>query len=1027
MRDKITWLHISDIHFYPKTEWRDSIARDSLIEFLKNEFNQNDSLRPDFIFCTGDIAYGETGFSPIIEQYAQAKDFFEKLLNVCGRGGLPFPRERLFVVPGNHDVNRENVNSDAQRTLNEWARDSLVHAPMIEQRFNDRTFEFRDAAKRLTQYAQFVKEYFSHQFDPSDRHRFASVVNVDGMHVGIAGFNSSWTCAGPEDERSIWLAAQCQFNMAKNEIGNAEVRIGLIHHPIDWLCHADSDIASRRISTDFHFWLHGHSHSAWVDPGQSHITIAAGAVGAQSSDEFGVNIVQIYPLLGNGTVHLYQHKAGGSGWTIAPIEVHAPHGQWPFKLPTGLCKSHETPSVIQSSGAPPKRTIKLYGREKLLSDAVAKLSHKPILMIYGMRGNGKSSLIEALGEKSPLVGKDSARVVVSPSTTPDDLFRQVAALLGETSEFPTAPRGNTAQITQELQRRYPKPRPAWIWIDHAHHLLGSNGFCRNEMRDLLLGFAFAFGMQWHLLLELRERPQQGLFGQATSECEVLGLDKNSLRECLADAAPKGRESQWLCSAGQLKHIYQWLGGGHGAQAHPLAIQLLIEVARGRDETPMDVLNRHRGELTDKVEIKLLRDLYNNVLSSVEQRLIKALALYRTSIPHDHADQLEARLNVAGAWDGLDRRCLLFATADHSNFYLHSFIAAWLRTRQLGYSGYGEDDEADFAETTAETVRECARELHSAVANSWLNQLVGSRRLTNLNITRALEAFHHLSAAGEVDRVQEIAVELLTGNHEWACRRIERLYDFLYKSGAPVQKQRRALEYFAVLDPESHKVQRFLGECFQKEQGLGSKKALICFKKACDLRPDFPPYWANLGKALLSRGNEGAREFLSGLESVERNCPQAIDDHVHAIKCRCFEVSGHPEKAKALRMEKINAGSGNAAFYADEARARLNAGDSAGAMEILDKAERNGCANEYTTSIRASVLQQIDPEKAKALRMEKINAGSGNAAFYNDEARARLNAGDSAGAMEILDKAERNGCADDYTAAIRASVLQQIDP
>ncbi|WP_306546645.1 metallophosphoesterase [Desulfobulbus sp.] len=1029
MRDKLTWLHISDIHFQPKTEWRDGVARDSLITFLEAEFKRDDSLKPDFIFCTGDIAYGETGSSTLKDQYAQIKFFFDELLKVCGKDGAPLLTKRLFFVPGNHDVDRNSINADAQSTLTQWAKDPSNHASEIEQRFHDLSIEFRDAVKRLDEYTQFVQNYLPHQSDQEGRHCYTDLVDVNGIKVGIAGFNSAWTCAGPEDDRTIWLAAQWQFNAAKQQLDShkAQLRIGLIHHPVDWLNVAERNLATSRISTDFHFWLHGHSHNAWIVPAESHVTIAAGAVGAQSSDEFGVNLVYLDFSSGKGDVHLYQHKAGGSSWTIAPVEVHAPSGVWSISLPADLCKCHVSPSSPSSPAIPAKRATRLYGRETLLKEAAGKLIHEPFLLVCGMRGNGKSALIEELGKISPLAGRASTRITVDPSTTPDQLFRQVAVLLGETPEFPKAPQGDEHQIAAETRSRYPNPRPAWIWVDHAHHLIDAGGFRHPNMLDLFLGLAASIGLQWNWVFELRERPPRGLLGSSASECEVLGLTKTSLGQCLADAAPKGQESDWTYSGIQLKQIYQWLGGGHGEQAHPLAIQFLIEVARGRNETPRDVLLRHREDVTQRVEDKLLDDLYHNVLSDAEQRLIKALALYRNSIPHDHMETLENHLDVNNAWDGLDRRCLLSAAADHSVYYLHSFVASWLRTRQLGFSGHGEDDEFDFAEVITEEVKQYVRELHSAIAQCWLDQLHGSCRLTNLNITRALEAFYHLTAAGSGDRLQEIAVELLTGNIEWARRRAELLYSHLFRSKAPVERLRQALEYAAALDSNDHKVQRFLGECWQKEEGVGSDKALKCFRSACGLRTDFPPYLANLGKALLERGYEGAGEFLAHLESLELNCPAAINDYVRAIQCDCLVVVANSKKASALRMERINAGSRNAVFYVDEAKELLRAGDVAGALAILDRAESIGCADDFTASVRASALQQSDPVKASALRMERINAGSRDAVFYADEAKELLRAGDVVGALAILDKAESIGCANDFIASVRASALQQSDP
>lgn len=348
MRNKLTWLHISDIHFHPKTEWRDSVARSGLLTYLTQAFDRDDSLRPDLIFCTGDIAYGETGSSPLVDQYKQAKTFLDELLIVCGRGGVPLSKSRLFVVPGNHDVNRKSINSHAQATLTQWAKAASDHALTINQEINDRTQEFKDAVRRLDEYAQFVREYLPHQQDVEGRHRYANIAKIDDLKVGIAGFNSAWSCAGPEDDRTVWLAAEWQFNAALKGIGEAYVRIGLIHHPVDWLNEADRDIATRRISTDFHFWLHGHSHNAWVVPAQSHVIIAAGAVGAQSSEEFGINLVRVNLSESNGTVDLHEHRAGGTSWKVATVATHAPDGHWPFQLPANLRMPVTHPPLVPS-------------------------------------------------------------------------------------------------------------------------------------------------------------------------------------------------------------------------------------------------------------------------------------------------------------------------------------------------------------------------------------------------------------------------------------------------------------------------------------------------------------------------------------------------------------------------------------------------------------------------------------------------------------------------------------------------------
>ncbi|WP_437961154.1 hypothetical protein WME76_17000 [Sorangium sp. So ce119] len=680
------------------------------------------------------------------------------------------------------------------------------------------------------------------------------------------------------------------------------------------------------------------------------------------------------------------------------------------------------PAASAPPGAPVGRKPKLFGREALLKEAATRLQQRPVLLVYGLRGTGKSAFIEGLARVEPLAGRERVRLTAGPYTTASEIFRYFAPILGETAELPQVPTGDDGAIRREIGCRYPNPRSAWVWIDMAHHLLDERGFRSPDVARLLVGLCAALGKQCPVVLELREKPPEALLRTLANVCHVPGLDKQSLEECLRDGAPDEQQSRWSYKGTELKRLYHWLGGGHGNQAHPLAIQLLIEVARGHGETPLDVLNRHRGDFEQKVEEVLLADLFNNVLNEPERRMLRALALYRSTIPHDHADALERHLGVAGAWDGLDRRCLLASSPEQSQYYLHSFISGWLRTC-MGYVGHGEDTEADGQGFKNASVEREVRALHAVVARCWLDQLMRSRRVTQQNIGRALEAFHHLVAAGEPGRIQDIAVELLTGNRAWAIVRIERLYEYLFKSRAPVHAQRLALEYWATLEPENHKVQRFLGECWVKEEGWTSAKALRCFEEACRLEGNFAPYWSNLGKALLAQGKEGAKEFLARLAVLEEERPRAVDDHVRAIQAHCLSLVGHENEAAAVRMAKIRAGSRDAVFYADEAKARLEAGNAAGALEVLDLAEKNGCTDEFTTAIRANALAHCGrDEEAAAVRMAKIRAGSRHAAFYADEAKARLEAGNAAGALEVLDLAERNGCTNEFTTAIRANAL-----
>jgi predicted MPP superfamily phosphohydrolase len=340
MQDQLTWLHISDIHFQSKTGWRDRTVTKGLIAFLRHSFDKDPSLKPDLIFCTGDLAFGELSDSPIVDQYIQAEGFFDELLAISGKEGFPLAKNRLFVVPGNHDVNRKSVDEYVQKLFSGWADNAHVRIQEINQKFDSKSEEFLRIFKRQKEYGDFIEKYLPHQYDKDGRAFYAKTISIHGLKIGIAGFNSAWLCSGPENEdRKIWVAAQWQLNQAWHILEDATIRIGLMHHPIDWVNAAERSVLAKRISTDFHFWLHGHAHEMWVLPAQSHVVVGAGAVGAEGTDEFGANIVRLDLKRATGTVELFGHDSGGRSWKRMSFEVHAPDGRWPFTLPGSLAET----------------------------------------------------------------------------------------------------------------------------------------------------------------------------------------------------------------------------------------------------------------------------------------------------------------------------------------------------------------------------------------------------------------------------------------------------------------------------------------------------------------------------------------------------------------------------------------------------------------------------------------------------------------------------------------------------------------
>lgn len=93
-KSPIRWLHISDFHIKTGDTYDHDVVVEALLSSLPNlieRFGQ-----PDFVIASGDIA-----FSGKKAEYDLATQLFDAVLNI-----LSLKRERLFVVPGNHDVDR---------------------------------------------------------------------------------------------------------------------------------------------------------------------------------------------------------------------------------------------------------------------------------------------------------------------------------------------------------------------------------------------------------------------------------------------------------------------------------------------------------------------------------------------------------------------------------------------------------------------------------------------------------------------------------------------------------------------------------------------------------------------------------------------------------------------------------------------------------------------------------------------------------------------------------------------------------
>ena len=94
---KYRWLHISDLHSMCR-----GIRTITMIEALIDELKFiNDQSPFSFVLITGDISDKNNG-------YKEAKELIYKIVETIGLG-----MEKVFIVPGNHDLDR-NIPKDRE-------------------------------------------------------------------------------------------------------------------------------------------------------------------------------------------------------------------------------------------------------------------------------------------------------------------------------------------------------------------------------------------------------------------------------------------------------------------------------------------------------------------------------------------------------------------------------------------------------------------------------------------------------------------------------------------------------------------------------------------------------------------------------------------------------------------------------------------------------------------------------------------------------------------------------------------------
>ncbi|MGY4309746.1 hypothetical protein ACVIJ6_006989 [Bradyrhizobium sp. USDA 4369] len=271
------FVHLSDIHFRkteigqpddPNLALRSDIIRD--VRRMRKEIG-----RPaDGILLTGDVA-----FAGRAEEYAFAYAWLEERL--CPEAGCKI--DDVFVIPGNHDVDRNAEKDIAQSMarealraapakdvngyLRQWLRSKLASSVIFGpiQEYN------RFAAKFLCLLKPYIDNDGTEDLAARPFARRDLPLN-DGSTLRIWGFNTVLVSDITDaKERMLIDPAASQI-----EEEDGVCHMVMAHHPFEWIKNGrDFQDRCEKIAQ---IQLFGHEHTRRVDEGKHFLRIRAGAM-----------------------------------------------------------------------------------------------------------------------------------------------------------------------------------------------------------------------------------------------------------------------------------------------------------------------------------------------------------------------------------------------------------------------------------------------------------------------------------------------------------------------------------------------------------------------------------------------------------------------------------------------------------------------------------------------------------------------------------------------------------------------------
>jgi 3',5'-cyclic AMP phosphodiesterase CpdA len=610
-------LHLSDLHERGSREAENWRKRRVLGDKWEENLDAIRAAEPvDLVCFTGDTAdWGKP------EEYLAATDFFR-----CLMARLRLPMERLFLTPGNHDIDRdidpeirEKLRDTFQQcdglTLSRWLAGTGEPPPGADADWLDAVLARQGA------YRRWLRALGREELDPSAHahgrvgYRISLRLPALPFPVQVIGLDTAWLAGEKYDAQKLWLTDEQIMRHAADEQGRPlpGLRLALCHHPLWDL--ADHERAANLLAENTDLLLRGHLHHPALKrrPGSDRelMELAAGCLyEGHSADE--------YPN-GCQLIHLRLDSSGRPVSAEPWFRAWSPEGHW-HNDDSRYANSHEgrvvwpfTPPAPTGGGNPydfihPAVPPVFVGRLAMLDSLARALDETASVSLIGDRRIGKSSALETFALRAREMGR-TVKVLSGEGKEAASLSAFVAAITGKTCPEQA---DQAADALSTWAERSGKPGLApLLLLDEAEIFLRQFDYRFFErLRGLLDRLCLVLATHKPIDMIFQQRGQGSPFDNKL-RIECLGL----LEEIAVDALL--RRGNGNLDGEDFALMRRWAG------RHPYFLQLLgyrlVEASR-LGETREDALDKARQDGYAR-----LRHLWANLTDREKQALRHASA------------------------------------------------------------------------------------------------------------------------------------------------------------------------------------------------------------------------------------------------------------------------------------------------------------------------------------------------------------------------------------------------------------------